>query len=355
MAEASYTDRAMESIRGAFRRATYGDSFAGAAHYIGQEAAGHKVTILSDSNHGNMDRKALMASPELAAEARKAGVTHLGLELPKSQQVLIDRLADKSLSKNTFVNMMVAQEDAGIVRTPGLSKSDLRRSLEDRADTIINASNQGIKVVALDAQQGTTITTKSGKVYNNGFEEPMGKFWDDYSKKAQQSPSFNPEKSLTGYKASSFNDGERAAQFKKDFFENPTIKNFQADVDQIHPDKDNKMRMFQDREVAREIKGIVDDGGKVLVDYGQGHTKRAEGDIDASLKKNGVDVKTIEVHGNVKDFQDSYARCQGLENTSDRCESPYAKPRIFLDKGTLEAPAAEGTTPKVTPLASMAP
>jgi hypothetical protein len=89
----------MEYLRGAFRKAVYGDAFAGASRYIGQEAAAHKVTILSDANHGNMDRKAMMASPELAAEARKAGVTHLGLELPKSQQVLVDRLADKSLSK----------------------------------------------------------------------------------------------------------------------------------------------------------------------------------------------------------------------------------------------------------------
>lgn len=345
----------MEYLKGAFRKAVYGDAFAGASRYIGQEAAAHKVTILSDANHGNMDRKALMASPELAAEARKAGVTHLGLELPKSQQVLVDRLADKSLSKGTFVNMMTSLEDSGVVRTPGLNRSDLRKSLEDRADTIINASNQGIKVVALDSQQGTTITTKSGKIYNNGYEEPMGKFWDDYSRKAEQSPLFNPNKSLTGYKASSFNDGERSAQFKKDFSDNPTIKNFQADIDQVYPDKDNKMRMFQDREVAREIKGLVDNGGKVLVDYGQGHTKRAEGDIDSSLKRMGTDVKTIEVHGNVKDFQDSYARCQGLENTSDRCESPYAKPRIFLDKGTLEAPAAEGAAAKVTPLASVAP
>lgn len=345
----------MESLRNTFRKYVYGDAFAGASRYIGQEAAAHQVTILSDANHGNMDRKALMASPELAAEARKAGVTHLGLELPKSQQVLIDRLADKSLSKGTFVNMMIALEDSGVVRTPGLNRSDLRKSLEDRADTIINASNQGIKVVALDSKHGTTIITKSGPIYNNGYEEPHTKFWDDYSKKAQQSPSFNPDKSLIGYKASSLNDRERAAEFSRDFFGHPAIKNFQADIKQVYPDNDKRMRMFQDREVAREIKGIVDNGGKVLVDYGQGHTKRAEGDIDASLKKSGVDVKTIEVHGNVKDFQDSYARCQGLENTSDRCESPYAKPRIFLDKGTLEAPAAEGTAAKVTPLASMAP
>lgn len=347
-----YADRSIYGpLRDKFTQVAYGDTFPAASRYIGQEAAKHQVTILSDSNHGNMERRALLASPEFASEAAKAKVTHIGLEVPKNRQILLDQLAAGTLSKPTYVNMMTSFQDSGIVNRPGTHPADIKRAEEYVADTVINAAKNGIKVVALDNQIGSSVTMKSGEVHPEGTVKAFEKFWPAFSKEAQASPYFNPN--VSRLQSSDFYAPERKDALMTSMKGNSDVINFMSNIESSKEDPGNRKRMAADSVVASDIQKIVQNGGKVIVDYGQGHVHRVNGDIDAHLSQAGVDTKVIDLHGNEKDFQTAYQACKAGEQSIGKCDDPYKNDRVFLDKGTLETGGAGGSTPKVAPLASL--
>lgn len=102
------------------------------------------------------------------AEAKKAGITHLGLEISRSGQFMIDELSAGRMSE-TYVNISLALADAKIISPACATPDTLKRMIEYQAETIMNAKNQGIKVVAIDT--GIARRILSHEKWKNAFKQ----------------------------------------------------------------------------------------------------------------------------------------------------------------------------------------
>lgn len=338
-----------QSFWDAYNHAAYGNVFKGAAKYIGQEAVKNRVTILADSNHGNIHRRAFIASPELMVEARKAGITHLGLEIPYHHQPLIDELVSGRINKGTYVNIMLAFADAKIIGLTGVKEKNLKRDIQYDADTILNAAQNGLKVVAIDTGIGKTVYyTKDGKSHFDGHLSAEAPFIKDFILFARESPYFNT--SISTLLSSDFGMIERRNLLKKAYNESPSINDFRQNILATSHYQDLKIRLRTDYVVARNIANAIGSSGKMLIDYGSMHSERQTTDIDSTLNRMGIPTKVIDVHGTTADF--FRAACVPKEDLGG-CEGRYAHDRIFLDPKHATLEKAEQNSPPVLPPISL--
>lgn len=318
-------------LRDEFSAAAQGETFRGAAVFLGQEAAKHDVTLIADSAHGELTQKAFMASPVFVEEQKKAGVKHIGIELPVSEQGMLDKLANGELSKEAYVRTMEAAQDSGIYTKTGLKREDIRRDAELTADLVLNAKEEGIKVWAIDHKIGHAyLNAETGEVdRGQNAQKALGNFWERMTDYAKDAPEFNP--SQQGQKDSDIDRDQRATKFKAFFKTDPKL----SQLEFVEEDVDNRYRMKSDKILAETIDNIVEkEGGKMVVQYGKGHMVRAEGDMVDGLQKIGRDVNVIELYGSANDVV-RYGRCAASGGEYE-CRPDNDNDRVLLTEGKVE-------------------
>ncbi len=319
------------ALRDEFSAAAQGDVFKGAAVFLGQEASKHDVTLIADSNHGELTQKAFMASPEFLQEQKAAGVKHIGIELPVSEQGMLDKLANGELSKEAYVRVMEAAQDSGIYTKTGLAREDIRRDAELTADLVINAKQEGLKVWAIDHKVGHAyVNAETGEVdRGQGAQKALGNFWERMTEHAKDSPEFNPP--AQGDFDSVLERDQRATKFKAFFATDPKL----SQLEFVEEDVGNQYRMKSDKILAQTIDGIIDkEGGKMTVQYGKGHMVRQEGDMVDGLQKIGRDVNVVELYASADDVV-RYGGCKASGGAHE-CRGDYDNDRVFLKEAKVE-------------------
>lgn len=162
------------SIKGSYNSASGADNVEAvpekrSAHEIISQPRNAKTLILGDTNHANNKIKEFVAQPQMMKALSNAGVKHMMLEVPSSQEKHLHAYENGEMSRDDFVEKMSDRWETGYYDDHARERGEMT------ADIVDNAAQNGIQVHFVDGNEG--ITSRYQEAYQGGLTKGL----DDYA------------------------------------------------------------------------------------------------------------------------------------------------------------------------------